>query len=111
MSDDTNTDQPGLSDNPKLSARRSYRETPDVANAVCRLIRSIGKRVATEDPDGLQILREMEAEVERAWATAIAGLRSVGYTDTMIGDELGITKQAVQKRWPRDPEAALTAVS
>ena len=90
-----------LADNPRLSARRPYRETPDVVKATSRLILAVGKRVAVEDPDDLRFMVQLEQRVEQAWEIAIVGLRRSGYTDGQIGDELGITKQAVQKRWPR----------
>jgi DNA-binding NarL/FixJ family response regulator len=72
-----------------------------VAGAIRRLIRSLGSRAAHEDTDALHNLRDLEAELESAWKVAIAGLRRSGFSDTDIGTELGITKQAVQKRWPR----------
>ena len=41
------------------------------------------------------------AEQERD-AEAVEGLRSSGFSDTEIGLVLGVTKQAVQQRWPRN---------
>jgi hypothetical protein len=87
---------------------QAYRETPDVADAVCRLIRAIGKRIATEDPPDLLLLVELEQEVRQAWQVAVAGLRRSGATDREIGQVLGTTRQAVEQRWPRslDEETA-----
>lgn len=96
--------QPRSADKAPLSPSRRdkpYRETPDVADAVCRLIRSIGKRLATEDPEQLAHLIAMDAALKTAWTTAIAGIRSSGATDSDIGAELGVTKQAVAQRFPR----------
>jgi putative transcriptional regulator len=70
-----------------------------VADDVPGLVRTLGKRIA--DPDSLLLLRELDAAIAEAWATAIAGLRETGYSDRRIGAELGVTKQSVQKRWPR----------
>jgi hypothetical protein len=84
-----------------LPPRRSYRETPEVAKAVDRLIVAIGKRIATEDPDSLMILDSLEATLAEAWRVAIDGIRSSGFTDREIGKELGTTRQAVEQRWPR----------
>jgi len=95
------TDRLRLADNHRLSARRPYRETPDVVKATRRLILAVGKRVAVEDPDDLRFLSQLEHGLDQAWGLAVAGLRRSGYTDGQIGDQLGITKQAVQKRWPR----------
>lgn len=81
--------------------RPSYRETPDVAAATARLIRSVGKRVATEDPDGLESLEQLDRAVRDAWSTAVAGLRASGFTDRDLGRQLGMTRQAIEQRWPR----------
>lgn len=80
---------------------RPYRDTADVAEAVERLIRTVGKRCATEDADALKNLVALEASLAEAWAIAIAGIRESGATDAQIGRELGVTRQAVQQRWPR----------
>jgi hypothetical protein len=88
-------------DKVSLSKRRRYRETPEVVDGVRRIIRAIGKRVATEDPDDLLLLVALEREVRQAWATAIAGLRRSGYSDSQIGAVLSTTKQAIQQHWPR----------
>lgn len=81
--------------------RESYRETPDVAAAVARLILSVGRRVATEDPESLAELVKLEQKLRQAWSTAVAGLRRSGATDREIGAALGVTRQAVEQRWPR----------
>lgn len=79
---------------------RPYRETADVVEGVCRLIRSVGRRVAEEDADGLEQLQRLDEAMAQAWATAIAGLRR-NYSDREIGAALGVTRQAVEQRWPR----------
>jgi hypothetical protein len=89
----------------QLAPQRAYRETPEVVEAVCRMVRSVGKRVAEEDTDGLEQLRAVQAALDDAWATGINGLRRT-YSDGAIARELGITRQAVQQRWPRSTEAA-----
>ena len=90
-----------MSDNPKLSPARRYRETPDVVNGVARMLRALANRLQQEDPSDLQHLVALQAELDVMWQTAVAGLRRSGFSDTDIGRELGVTKQAVQKRWPR----------
>ena len=85
----------------KRARGRSYRETPEVADAVGRLILAVGKRVATEDDKDLEVLLDLEVQLRKAWSLAVAGLRRSNYTDGDIGAVLGITKQAVQQRWPR----------
>jgi hypothetical protein len=84
-----------------LSPGRRYRETPEVVAATRRLLRVVGKRIATEDPADLRMLVDLDQELEHAWAVAIAGVRATGSTDREIGRVLGTTKQAVQQRWPR----------
>jgi hypothetical protein len=94
-----------LPDKPDLSPmrpRRPYRETPDVVAGLRRLILSVGKRVAEEDPDDLRYLVALKARLQQAFTTAVMGLRRSGYSDGQIGAVLGsVTKQAVQQRWPR----------
>jgi len=86
-------------DNPRLSAKRP-RETADLAAGAARMIRALGVRVASEDAE-LSQFRALAGELERALAHAIAGLRGHGMSDGQIGRELGVTKQAVAKRFPR----------
>jgi hypothetical protein len=91
------------SDKPTLSAKRRWRvprDTADVAGAACRLIAVTGTRIAGEDPDRLRHLIEIENELRIAWEVAVDGLRR-NWPDAEIGAELGVTKQAVQQRWPR----------
>ena len=79
---------------------KPYRETADVARAVSRLIRAIGKRVATEDSEDLRVLQELDAALDEAYRIAVAGLRDHN-SDADIGGALHVTKQAVQQKWPR----------
>lgn len=65
------------------------------------MIRALGQRCADDDPDTLILLREIEAELEQAWRVAVEGMRAAGHSDRVIAGELGVTRQAVEKRWPR----------
>jgi hypothetical protein len=76
------------------------RETDDVAEAVVRLTRAIGRRIADGDPDELVFLGMISAEVENAYEVAVRGLREHGFSDAAIGRELGVSRQAVAQRWP-----------
>jgi hypothetical protein len=80
--------------------RRQYRETPEVAKAVGRLIRALGNRIGTEDPPDLEHLVSLEAELREAWRVAIEGLRCSEFTDKEIGAVLGTSRQPVEQRWP-----------
>jgi hypothetical protein len=77
------------------------RETAEVFGAAKRMVRALGIRVACEDPDGLRHLLDLHAEIDAATFRAVTGLRQSGYTDVQIGEQLGISRQAVQQRWPR----------
>jgi hypothetical protein len=92
-------------------ARKTYRETPDVAAATARLIVTVGKRVATEDPEDLRELLTLDQALSDAWLVAVAGLRETGFSDSEIGRVLGITKQAVAQRWPRPSTDRATSVA
>jgi len=84
-----------------------YRETPEVVDGVVRLIRAVGKRIATEDPEALELLRCLEAEISVAWRVAVAGQRRAGFSDREIADALAVTRPAVTQRWPRAAEEPL----
>ena len=84
-----------------------YRETPEVVDAVVRLIRAVGKRIAEEDPEALTLLRRLEYEVDTAWWTAVAGQRRAGFSDRDIAEALGVTRPAVTQRWSRSAQDPL----
>lgn len=65
------------------------------------MIRALGRRFASADPDTARYLSLIRSELDEAHAQAVAGWRRFGFSDSQIGRELGITKQAVQQRWPR----------
>lgn len=80
----------------------TIRETPDVAAGVCRMIRALGKRVAAGDPNELALLLDLQTEVATALELAVRTQRGNGHSDGDIGRSLGVTRQAVSKRWPGD---------
>lgn len=85
------------------------RETPEVAEAVQRLIRAVGRRIAVDgNPEWLDELRQLDTALAEAYVTAIAGLRGLGFSDAEIARPLGVTRQNVRQRWPHDsaPPAA-----
>lgn len=84
-----------------------YRETPEVVDAVVRLIRAVGKRIAEEDSEALELLRCLEAEVSDAWRVAVDGQRRAGFSDRDVAEALGVTRPAVTQRWPRAVEDPL----
>lgn len=93
-----------IADKGALSQKRRknpYRDDTEITSAVGRIIRSLGRRLAEGDPDGLANLAALELELERAWTAAVTGLRRTGFSDAQIGESIGTTKQAVQQRFPR----------
>lgn len=68
------------------------------------MIHALGRRFATGDPDTAKYLDLIRQELDDAHAHAVAGWRRMGFSDSDIGREVGISKQAVQQRWPRRGE-------
>lgn len=66
------------------------------------MIKATGQRIADEDPSELALLIKLQGDIDQALTTAVLGLREHGHTDADIGTALGITRQAVSKRWPGD---------
>ena len=78
-------------------------EDTDYASGVVRLIRGMGERAAA-DLEALQWLAGAVDYARDALAMAVDGCRARGYSDGEIGAALGITRQAVWKRFPRQPK-------
>lgn len=78
--------------------QRRERSDEDVVAGVARLIKAVGRRCAGLDPDSAVYLRELQAELDDAFAHAVAGWRESGFSDGQIGRELRVTKQSVQQR-------------
>lgn len=73
----------------------------ELTDGICRMISALGARVADGDPDGVTFLRLVGMRLDESFSQAVTGFRQNGYTDAAIARELGVTRQAVQKRWPR----------
>lgn len=65
-----------------------------------RFVRAFATGPASERVDHLGELVALEVEVRYQTKQAVARLRQAGITDQEIANELGVTRQAVQKRWP-----------
>src|SRR5438045_749959 len=88
-----------------MTRGKGYRETRDVIGAIRRLTRKLGERIGNGETygDGTEeriFFLELEEELHRLQAQAIAALRQNGTTDGQIAQWLGVTRQAVSKRWP-----------
>lgn len=74
-----------------------------------RMITALGREVSEGDPDDLKHLRAIKDHSELELGKAIHAQRRLGYTDVAIGEALGMTRQAVQQRWPREPGSPVGA--
>lgn len=64
-----------------------------------RIMRAMGRRLASADPDDLVEMIALRTELDAAIAQAVAGMRQTGYSWTEIGAAVGISKQAALKKW------------
>src|SRR6266567_6592415 len=78
-------------------------EDDSYAAGVVRLIRKMSIR-ASADLEALKWLAGAAEHARGALAVAVDGCRARGYSDGEIGAALGITRQAVWKRFPRQPK-------
>jgi hypothetical protein len=85
-----------LTPNRRPSARV---ENDDYAAFARRIVAAHGRRIAAGDVERLNDLVTLVDELNRAIATAVAGLRRAGYSWTDVANRLGITRQAAQQRW------------
>lgn len=88
--------------NTVLTPNRRYRpqvENDDYAAFTRRIVAAQGRRIARGDIEGIAALAQLADDVDIALATAVAGLRTAGYSWAEIADRLGITRQAAHQRW------------
>jgi hypothetical protein len=75
----------------------------EVTAADCRRwINALARNVRNGRVDQLAELAYLEVDLKIAMRNAVAGLRQHGITDGEIAGELGVTRQAVQRRWPEN---------
>lgn len=74
-----------------------------------RMISALGREVAAGDPEDLKRLRALKDHVDLELGKTVRAQREQGFTDVQIGTALGMTRQAVQQRWPREAGAAVGA--
>lgn len=65
-----------------------------------RFVKALAKDPTEWEPEYLPKLDELEQLVRDVRTQAIRGMREHGVSDTQIAEALGITQQAVSKRWP-----------
>ncbi len=81
---------------------KAPRSPEDIAAGVARMIRSLGRKIEGGDPTELTLLIDLKAELDSCLTAAVYTQRDHGHTDGDIGAALGVTRQAVTKRWPGD---------
>jgi hypothetical protein len=75
-------------------------ENDEFRAAIARMIRAYGERVADADDFDLGEMVTLRDDLERAINAAITGQRATyGYSWSVIGNALGITRQAAQQRY------------
>jgi hypothetical protein len=76
-------------------------ETTDYVGFARRILRAMGKRVSAGDVAALPELLALRDDLDRQIDETIGALRSEPwcYSWAQIGDALGITRQAAQKRF------------
>lgn len=76
------------------------RTLKDRAGGVRRFLRALANDPTEWELDQLPILDQLQHELDQVRTAAILGLRQSGHTDAQIAAALGISRQAVSKRWP-----------
>lgn len=81
-----------------MSKRREIEAAEYIA--MCRrVLRAAGKRVGDADPEQLRDLVALRAEVDQVIRAAIKQQRANGMTWQLIGEQLGVTRQAALMHW------------
>lgn len=78
----------------------STRSLADRAGAAKRMIRALAKDPTEWDPVDLARITSLETDLQILRSLVVHALRDTGYTDGQIGEAMGISQQAVSKRWP-----------
>jgi hypothetical protein len=82
-------------------------ETPEYLGMVGRMIRSAGRRVGDADPEDLEQLLALRAQLDDAIRDAVATQRGVhGRSWADIARATGTTRQGAQQRWGRAADDA-----
>lgn len=80
--------------------RITTRTLADRTAAIERMILALGRDTRSWDEYDLSNLSRLDVALAWTREQAVRALRDHGTTDKEIGEALGITQQAVSKRWP-----------
>jgi hypothetical protein len=78
----------------------TQRTLQDRMAGVRRFMRALGNNPEEWEPYDLVALQHLEDEITIIRSKVVLGLRESGYSDVTMAEALGITRQAVSKRWP-----------
>ena len=78
-------------------------ENDEYAAFARRVLRAYARRIADGDIEALTVMTDLADEIDSAISQAVKGLRGFGYSWAEIGSRLGVTRQAAQQRWGRQP--------
>lgn len=81
-------------------ATTTTRTLDDRLGGVRRFIIALGNAPNEFEPRHLMALQHLKDQVDQVAAKAVYGMRESGYTDKEIAEELGVSQQAISKRWP-----------
>ncbi len=76
-------------------------ETSEYLEMLRRMIAAAGRRVAIADEEELAQLVSLRDALEEAIEVGVRGQRATGSSLAQIGRGLGVSRQAVHKRWGR----------
>jgi hypothetical protein len=76
------------------------RTIEDRAGAVCRMLEPLARDIGYSDPSDLLWLVNIGRRADQLLGAAVRCQRDMGYNDGEIAEALGVTRQAVSKRWP-----------
>lgn len=76
------------------------RTLTDRMKGVGRQIRALNRDPAEWEPEDLDQLQRLITQANAQFCEAVTSCRDNGATDAEIAEALGVTRQAVSKRWP-----------
>lgn len=81
-------------------ASTSTRSLADRAGAAKRMIKALANDPTEWDAQDLTRINSLETDLQILRSLVVTALRTNGTTDQQIAEALGISRQAVSKRWP-----------
>lgn len=82
---------------------RRRHESPAIGAAVRRQIEGLSRRTVEGDTEALEELAKVDEVLERAIFAGARSLYRFGYTWAIVGECLGITRQAASERFRKPP--------